>query len=94
VQQHQQLGEELMAARVQGESSGGKVSALEAQLRELQLVSEKKLMSVAQEAEAKQHHLELELQQERSALQVRTTGVGTRVPWAMGAHAVGLARHW
>ena len=60
-----------MAARVEGESSGGKVSALEAQLRELQFVSERKLMSVAQEAEARQHHLELELQQERSVLQVR-----------------------
>lgn len=46
------------------------VSALEAQIRELQLVSEKKLMSVAQEAEAAARHERLVYQQEITALQV------------------------
>lgn len=46
------------------------VSALEAQLRELQLVSEKKLLSVTQEADAAARHERLEFQQEITVLQV------------------------
>lgn len=46
------------------------VSALEAQLRETQLIAEKKLLSVTQEAEAVTRHERLTLQQEVTSLQV------------------------
>lgn len=83
---------ELTAAKVAGESAAGKVSALESQLRELQLVAEKKLLAASQEAEAALYHAELAAQQAQAALQVGAAGVAGR--WGgTGAGQVSSLQH-
>eukprot|EP00878_Enallax_costatus_P011998 GHUV01012526.1.p1 GENE.GHUV01012526.1~~GHUV01012526.1.p1 ORF type:complete len:590 (+),score=213.14 GHUV01012526.1:1233-3002(+) len=69
---------EMAGYKVDAENKAGKVSALEAQLRELQLVSEKKLLSVTQEAEAAARHERLGFQQEITTLQSKLSAEQSR----------------
>lgn len=70
---------ELAAYKVDNENKAGKVSALEAQVRELQLVGEKRLLSVQQEADAAARQARVAHEQEVTALQSKLAGEQRRV---------------
>ncbi|WIA42000.1 hypothetical protein OEZ86_009298 [Tetradesmus obliquus] len=77
---------ELAAYKVDTENKAGKVSALEAQVsaleaqvRELQLVGEKRLLSVQQEADAAARQARVAHEQEVTALQSKLAGEQRRV---------------